>query len=80
MRTIVKQIFYPFIQSYDLHAPSLVPSPKLGRWSINYDPQIIHRKIDQANEDHCGCCINEFMYETDEVDDKYEKELLPYCL
>ncbi len=29
----------------------------LGRWGIQYDPKIIRIKIDQANEDHCGCCI-----------------------
>ncbi len=30
--------------------------PMLGRWSILYDPKIINTKVDQANEDHCGCC------------------------
>jgi hypothetical protein len=29
---------------------------QLGRWSIQYDPNIIQRKVNQANEDHCGCC------------------------
>jgi hypothetical protein len=29
---------------------------KLGRWKIQYEPQIIDLKITQANEDHCGCC------------------------
>ncbi len=29
---------------------------KLGRWFIHYDQKIINTKIDQANEDHCGCC------------------------
>jgi hypothetical protein len=29
---------------------------QLGRWSIQYDPKIIQRKVNQANEDHCGCC------------------------
>jgi hypothetical protein len=28
----------------------------LGRWIINYDENIINTKVDQANEDHCGCC------------------------
>ena len=37
-------------------------TPKLGRWYINYTPQIVHIKIDQANEDHCGCCsLNEIV-------------------
>lgn len=30
----------------------------LGRWSINYDVDIINKKIDQSNVDHCGCCSN----------------------
>ena len=29
---------------------------KLGRWQLHYDPRIVHCKVDQANEDHCGCC------------------------
>ena len=29
---------------------------KLGRWKIQYEPEIINLKINQANEDHCGCC------------------------
>jgi len=28
----------------------------LGRWNLHYDPKIVHSKVDQANEDHCGCC------------------------
>ncbi len=28
----------------------------LGRWHINYAPEIMNIKINQANEDHCGCC------------------------
>jgi hypothetical protein len=31
--------------------------PVLGRWGIQYDERIIARKIVQANEDHCGCCV-----------------------
>ena len=23
---------------------------------MHYDPKIVHSKVDQANEDHCGCC------------------------
>ena len=32
-------------------------APVLGRWGIQYDKRIIDRKIIQANEDHCGCCV-----------------------
>jgi hypothetical protein len=35
---------------------SVVAKKPLGRWSIQYDPKVIDRKIVQANEDHCGCC------------------------
>jgi hypothetical protein len=38
---------------------SSVSSVVLGRWGIQYDPKIIRIKIDQANEDNCGCCIEE---------------------
>jgi hypothetical protein len=30
----------------------------LGRWGIQYDEKVIDRKIVQANEDHCGCCVD----------------------
>jgi hypothetical protein len=33
-------------------------APVLGRWGIQYDERIIDRKIVQANEDHCGCCVD----------------------
>jgi len=29
---------------------------KLGRWQLHYDPKVVNSKVDQANEDHCGCC------------------------
>jgi hypothetical protein len=28
----------------------------LGRWSINYCPNNINKKIDSGNIDHCGPC------------------------
>lgn len=34
--------------------------PQLGRWQRDYDKQIINRKIELANEDHCGVC-NEYL-------------------
>jgi hypothetical protein len=33
-------------------------APVLGRWRIQYDEKVIDRKIVQANEDHCGCCVD----------------------
>ena len=37
-------------------ARSTTATTALGRWQLHYDPKIVHSKIDQANEDHCGCC------------------------
>jgi hypothetical protein len=31
----------------------------LGRWNLKYVPVVVHRTIDLANEDHCGCCITQ---------------------
>lgn len=28
----------------------------LGRWNLTECPQMIDRKVDWANEDHCGPC------------------------
>jgi hypothetical protein len=39
-------------------AAAAAAPPALGRWGIQYDKQIIDRKIIQANEDHCGCCVD----------------------
>ena len=44
-----------FIQRMlSLHTPTI--TTKLGRWNLHYDPKIVNSKVDQANEDHCGCC------------------------
>lgn len=49
-----------FIKGIVSHASvSSASSVVLGRWGIQYDPKIIRIKIDQANEDHCGCCGEE---------------------
>ena len=36
---------------------------KLGRWNLHYDPVVVNSKVDQANEDHCGCCNTRFIQE-----------------
>ena len=28
----------------------------IGRWTIHYEPSIVSKKVDWANEDHCGVC------------------------
>jgi hypothetical protein len=33
----------------------------LGRWHINYVPEVMDIKVNQANEDHCGCCHYEMV-------------------
>lgn len=35
---------------------SKTPSTPLGRWNIDYCSKKMDRKIDLANEDHCGPC------------------------
>jgi hypothetical protein len=37
-----------------LNTPLVIPA--LGRWNLNYTPAVVSRIVDQANEDHCGCC------------------------
>lgn len=49
--------------------------PMLGRWTIQYSDNVINRKIDQANEDHCGCCQNE-PTSTMVVNHKYTMKLI----
>ena len=75
--------------SYHLTESSPDGFPKLGRWNIHYDERLIHRKIDQANEDHCGCCVNEFKQKeqgdeqvdlNEEKEEKDEEYLIPYCM
>jgi hypothetical protein len=29
---------------------------KIGRWKLSNNINTINIKVDQANEDHCGCC------------------------
>ncbi|NBO70291.1 MAG: hypothetical protein EBU66_19270 [Bacteroidetes bacterium] len=44
--------------SYSVSGAAAAAPVALGRWGIHYDPRIIDRKIIQANEDHCGCCVD----------------------
>jgi hypothetical protein len=58
-------------------APTEQITTKLGRWKIDYSHQVIQRKVDQANEDHCGCCVNEFD-DNDNVAEKKDKYFIYY--
>lgn len=43
-----------FINKFFVKEPVVL----LGRWNIVYCQQKINKKIDLANEDHCGTCNN----------------------
>lgn len=73
--------------SYSVSATTAAAAPvALGRWGIQYDQRIIDRKIVQANEDHCGCCVvddTEKKKERDAAVVRYEKReeyLVPYVM
>lgn len=36
----------------------------LGRWAVLDTESRVSKKIDWANEDHCGCCVSEKQPET----------------
>jgi hypothetical protein len=66
---------------------SQVTPVALGRWGIQYDQKIIDCKVFQANEDHCGCCVDvkikTSLNEAVEKGIRYEKTeeyLLPYVV
>ncbi len=50
----------------------------LGRWLIEKDYKKVNRKLDLANEDHCGCCYVE--PETKKEEDSKEDYYLPFIL
>lgn len=73
--------------SYSVSATTAAAAPvALGRWGIQYDQRIIDRKIVQANEDHCGCCVVDDMEKKKERDaavvryEKREEYLVPYVM
>jgi hypothetical protein len=83
------------VKSHTALAVAAAAPPALGRWGIQYDKQIIDRKIIQANEDHCGCCVVDGMKKTEPEPEteavkkssssvvRYEKReeyLLPYVM
>ena len=60
----------------------------LGRWGVTYEKEILDKRINWANHDHCGSEICE-KYFSDKDKGKKEKEkennkdteyYLPYCL
>jgi hypothetical protein len=60
MKIITKlKTVIPNLRLYHSSNPWLNP-PKvlLGRWNIDYCENIINKKLDLSNEDHCGVCNN----------------------
>ena len=60
MKLFIRGVLELVRSSYSVSATTTAAASApvaLGRWGIQYDQQIIDRKIVQANEDHCGCCV-----------------------
>jgi len=58
MKSLFRSLVERMSSSLKSSAAAATTAPvALGRWGIQYDKQIIDRKIIQANEDHCGCCV-----------------------
>ena len=59
MKSLFRSLVERMSSSLKSSAAAATTAPvALGRWGIHYDPLIIDRKIIQANEDHCGCCVD----------------------
>ena len=84
---IIDAMLLSFIKGFVYRTSATASSVVLGRWGIQYDPKIIRFKIDQANEDHCGCCVPPETVVVDTADmktktryEKREEYLLPYVV
>lgn len=49
-----------------------IVKPQLGRWNLAYAPDIVNRKIDQANSDHSICTLAQEPVAEPIVDDYME--------
>ncbi len=59
MKSLFRGLIERMSSSVKAHtAVAAAAPPVLGRWGIQYDEKVIDRKIVQANEDHCGCCVD----------------------
>ena len=66
--------------------------PKLGRWGVTYEKNVLDKRINWANHDHCGSEICEKLLEKKKEEEEKEKMknvkgdeqdmeyYLPYCL
>ena len=57
MKSFIQGLIARVSSSVKAHT-AVAAAPVLGRWGIQYDERVIDRKIVQANEDHCGCCVD----------------------
>ena len=74
MKSFIRGVLERVRSSYSVSATTTAAAAAsapvaLGRWGIQYDQRIIDRKIVQANEDHCGCCV------VDDTEKKKEREV-----
>lgn len=74
MKSFIRGVLELVRSSYSVSATTTAAAAAsapvaLGRWGIQYDQRIIDRKIVQANEDHCGCCV------VDDTEKKKEREV-----
>jgi hypothetical protein len=90
IRGVLERVSFS-VKSQTTVAAAAAAPPVLGRWGIQYDQRIIDRKITQANEDHCGCCVvdetkknkTEAVKKSSSSVVRYEKKeeyLLPYVM
>tara|TARA_Y100000996_G_C22526401_1_gene644594 strand:+ start:298 stop:612 length:315 start_codon:yes stop_codon:yes gene_type:complete len=48
---------------------------KLGRWGVTYDSQVLEKRINWANHDHCGSEICEKHFVNEKNKEKEKKEV-----
>lgn len=88
MKSFIRGLVERISSSVKAPATTVAAPVTLGRWGIQYDERVIDRKIIQANEDHCGCCVVAVPNKESEVAKKnsvvrYEKTeeyLVPYLM
>jgi hypothetical protein len=92
MKSLFRGLIERMSSSVKAHTAAAA-APVLGRWGIQYDEKVIDRKIVQANEDHCGCCVDVRAAENPKKEtavvvvkksvvryEKTEEYLLPYVM
>ena len=62
MKNIIFHIQKIFVKTYK--------PPPLGRWNLETCNKKINKKIDLANEDHCGPCGNKYFLPITTKDEK----------